>query len=167
MDGENTTITRDRVHARSLDSKDHPSRHWVKKMASSFQYKLDPDVRICGENLYAVHSIEYADLISYFYVFGIFLRDKYLSWEAVKHYANSLGLPTVPVLFEGTWTNAMSEGDMLDLDLSKKEGYVIRLQRGFSEEEFPRCIAKFVRERHVQTDDHWMYQEIKVNGLKK
>lgn len=30
MDGENTTMYRDFMHARSLDSKDHTSRHYVK-----------------------------------------------------------------------------------------------------------------------------------------
>lgn len=30
MDGENTTLYRDGLHARSLDSRHHPSRNWVK-----------------------------------------------------------------------------------------------------------------------------------------
>lgn len=32
MDGENTTMYPDFIHARSLDSKDHPSRHYVKTL---------------------------------------------------------------------------------------------------------------------------------------
>ena len=28
LDGENTTMTSEKVHARSLDSRDHPSRHY-------------------------------------------------------------------------------------------------------------------------------------------
>ena len=31
MDGENTTLYADRLHARSLDSRHHPSRTWVKQ----------------------------------------------------------------------------------------------------------------------------------------
>ena len=30
MDGENTTISKNKIYARSIDSKDHESRHWVK-----------------------------------------------------------------------------------------------------------------------------------------
>ena len=30
MDGENTTLYSDYLHARSLDSRHHPSRDWVK-----------------------------------------------------------------------------------------------------------------------------------------
>lgn len=33
MDGENTTMYRDYLHARSIDSKDHPSRHWIKNVS--------------------------------------------------------------------------------------------------------------------------------------
>jgi hypothetical protein len=31
MDGENTTMYRDHIHARSLDRRSHPSRDWVKQ----------------------------------------------------------------------------------------------------------------------------------------
>ena len=172
MDGENTTVTKNKVYARSVDSRDHPSRHWVKAMAATFQWKLDDDTRICGENLYAEHSIHYDNLNSYFYVFGVFKGGKYLSWETVELIANALGLPTVPVLHKGIWTYTISEGEELDgsilgLDLSKSEGYVLRKAGSFPEENFADSIAKFVRKGHVQTEDHWMYQEIKMNCLKK
>ena len=32
LDGENTTLYRDGLHARSLDSAHHPSRAWVKSL---------------------------------------------------------------------------------------------------------------------------------------
>ena len=31
MDGENTTLYRDYLHARSVDGRHHPSRNWVKQ----------------------------------------------------------------------------------------------------------------------------------------
>lgn len=170
MDGENTTITKTKIHARSLDSRDHPSRHYVKAMASEFQWKLDDDIRIVGENLYATHSIHYDRLKSYFYIFGVFKGDQYLSWDMVVGIADVLGLPTVPVICRGIWTNLMSEGQVdsaFNLDLDKSEGYVVRLARGFNESEFNYSIAKFVRDRHVQTDEHWMNQKMVVNGLVK
>lgn len=35
MDGENTTLYRDFVHARSIDSRFHPSRTWVKALQAN------------------------------------------------------------------------------------------------------------------------------------
>src|ERR1035437_2474362 len=59
MDGENTTFYSDYIHARSLDSNSHPTRDWVKGLWSRVCYLLDDNMRVCGENLYAVHSMEY------------------------------------------------------------------------------------------------------------
>jgi len=35
------------------------------------------------------------------------------------------------------------------------EGYVVRTIDGFSSQEFPRHVAKYVRAGHVQTDETW------------
>lgn len=51
-----------------------------------------------GENLYAVHSIEYKRLESYYYIFAVRHLDKWLSWEEVKFYAALFDFPTVPEL---------------------------------------------------------------------
>lgn len=61
MDGENTTIKYNGCHARSLDSRSHVSRDWLKRFANGFAYRIHPSVRICGENLYASHSLFYDD----------------------------------------------------------------------------------------------------------
>src|SRR3972149_10844087 len=61
MDGENTTLYRDTLHARSLDSRDHISRHWLKNYWSGLRYAIPENMRICGEYLYAKHSIKYTD----------------------------------------------------------------------------------------------------------
>ena len=71
MDGENSTLYRDYCHARSLDSRNHVSRDWLKRFHREFAYRIHPEVRICGENLYASHSLFYDDLESYFYGFSI------------------------------------------------------------------------------------------------
>ena len=68
-DGENSSLYRDYNHARSLDSSDHISQHWLKGL--SIRYDIPEDCRICGENLYAKHSIHYTNLESYFEVFSI------------------------------------------------------------------------------------------------
>ena len=76
MDGENTTIYPDgKTHARSIDSKHHPSRSWLKSQLTLFASDIPDNHRICGENLYACHSIFYSNLPDYFLVFGIYNND--------------------------------------------------------------------------------------------
>ena len=71
MDGENTTLYSDYLHARSLDSRHHPSRDWVKRFQSEIGHNIPDNWRICGENLFAKHSVSYDNLDSYFYGFSI------------------------------------------------------------------------------------------------
>ncbi len=40
MDGECTTLTREKSYARSLDSVDHVSRHWLKNLHAGVNYQL-------------------------------------------------------------------------------------------------------------------------------
>ncbi|MEO1653201.1 MAG: RNA ligase family protein, partial [Bacteroidota bacterium] len=54
------------------------------------------DLEIFGENMYAIHSIAYRKLESFFYVFAIREGEDWLSWEEVKFYAGMLDFPTVP-----------------------------------------------------------------------
>src|SRR3546814_8478297 len=64
MDGENTTLYRDYIHARSVDGRSHPSRDWVKQFRSGIAADIPEDWRVCGENLFAKHSIHYTALRS-------------------------------------------------------------------------------------------------------
>jgi len=40
MDGENTTMYHDYIHARSLDSRDHPSRSYVKGIWGNIKHEI-------------------------------------------------------------------------------------------------------------------------------
>ena len=51
LDGEGTGLSKDNCHARSLDSRDHPSRHWVKGLWGQIRHLLDPNITIFGEIL--------------------------------------------------------------------------------------------------------------------
>ena len=75
MDGENTTIYNDYYHARSLDSK-HRDYHsyLLANILPMIQYQIPNNYRICGEYLYAKHSIYYENLENYFLVFSILGR---------------------------------------------------------------------------------------------
>jgi len=164
MDGENTTISRDYTHARSLDSVDHPSRHWLKGFWSTICYNIPEDWRICGENLYAEHSLGYNNLTSYFQVFSIWNeKNECLSWDETEEWCNLLGLTLVPVLWRGTFDENFLRNYKLDTE--KHEGYVIRLADSFNFEDFDTSVAKWVRENHVQTSEHWMNKKVIPNKL--
>jgi hypothetical protein len=168
MDGENTTLYKDASHARSLDSKNHPSRNWVKQMHASIANDIPDGWRICGENVYAQHSISYKNLKSYFYVFSIWNENnECLSWDETEEWCKLLGLVHVPVLYRGKWDGKLfSSKNPFKFD-HDAEGYVIRKSGKFSFSEFSKSIAKFVRKNHVQTDTHWMELEVVPNKLEK
>lgn len=161
-DGENTTMGREYIHARSLDSRHHISRDWVKSLWSTIRYDLDKSMRVCGENLYATHSIHYNTLETYFEVFSVWYEMSCCDWDSTEEFVDTLGLKTVPVLFRGVYTGQKFE-DMLDLN--KQEGYVIRLESGFDYEDFGTSVAKWVRKGHVQTDEHWSTKKVIPNEL--
>ena len=166
LDGENTTIYNDHIHARSLDSKHHPSRNWVKGLWGSIQYDIPEGFRICGENMYTRHSIAYNNLKSYFYVFSIWENDTCLSWDDTVEWCTLLGLEHVPVLYRGQWDEehikTLYSGRRDDM-----EGYVVRLASDFNFNNFDTSVVKFVRDSHVTTDQHWMHAKLIKNELGK
>lgn len=169
MDGENTNMYSDRIHARSIDSKDHASRHWVKGLWGSIKNEIPDGWRICGENIYAKHSIFYDSLTTYFMVFSIWDENNIcLSWEETGKICAMLGLQTVPVMeiCEFDEGKLKKLGDWFASQIPSKEGYVIRNVDVFTYEDFSQNVAKWVRAKHVTTDQHWMFQEIVPNKLK-
>ncbi len=168
LDGENTTLYPDYIHARSLDSRHHPSRAWVKALQASISNDIPNGWRICGENLYAKHSIAYDNLTSYFYVFSIWNQDNYcLSWSETQEWSEILGLELPPVLYEGLWNKNKIKNIAENLDLDKQEGFVVRNVEQFHNDNFKSNIAKWVRSNHVQTNEHWMYRDVIPNKILK
>lgn len=169
MDGENTTLYCDHIHARSLDSKDHPSRHWLKAFHAGIKDLIFPGWRICGENLYAKHSIEYDDLMSYFLGFSIWTDNNIcLEWTETLMSFDELGI-YIPEQFTPNYITSLKEIDELFHEKygDKHEGYVVRVCDEFKYEDFGRSVAKYVRANHVQTDTHWMHKEVVPNKLWK
>jgi hypothetical protein len=163
MDGECTTLYRDGLHARSIDSKSHPSREWVKTFHATIAHEIPEGMRICGENLYAQHSIHYEGLRSYFQVFSIWQDDRCLSWAETLEWCALLGLAPVPTIYEGPML-ALGAMHALWPD-SNSEGYVIRTAGEFTYDDFAEHVAKWVRPNHVQTSSHWMRDEVRPNHL--
>lgn len=169
LDGEQSTIYNDYYHARSIDGPSHESRNWLKAHASRWQYQLADDERVCGENLYAQHSIVYGEdnpLASYFMGFSLWKGDLCLGWDDTLEYFEILGVTPVPVLWRGVWNEKLIRDlyDPTKRDLC--EGYVVRLASSFRYGEFKRSVAKFVREGHVQTaKHHWRSQRVIQNSV--
>lgn len=166
MDGENTTWYGDGLHPRSLIMDGHPSRDMVKSMHGEVAHNIPVNWRICGENLYAQHSIVYNDLESYFQVFSIWEDDVCLDWESTEKYCKELGLVTVPVIYKGIYVRDIIEWIYKTFE-KEHEGYVIRLASSFKFEDFTKSLAKYVRPNHIQTDEHWMNKKVEPNGLRE
>ncbi|MEC0309061.1 RNA ligase family protein [Paenibacillus lautus] len=168
MDGENTTMYPDFIHARSLDSKDHSSRHYVKTLHGSIKYLIPEGYRLCGENVYAKHSLSYGALPAYYMLFSVWNKDNVcLSWDETEAWAERLGLVTVPVLYRGFWDEGAAKACYTKQSNcgGEQEGYVVRLASSFAYDDFKRSVAKFVRKNHVQTDEHWLSKPIEPNRL--
>lgn len=133
-------------------------------MHAVLAYSLEREVEIYGENMTAIHSIEYHDMTSYFYIFSVKRHGRWFSWDEVEAVANELELPTVPVLFRGTLSSMSSIHELSQktmqepsrLGLNTPEGFVVRTAAAFSDDTFERAIAKYVRKGHIQTSDGFM-----------
>jgi hypothetical protein len=170
LDGSNSSITKDGVYARShVDFSKNP---WDKEVWNIFHLikrDLDEDVFLFGENLEGVHSIEYTNLDSYFYIFGIRDNNIWIPWEKVEEYSYLLDIPTVPVLFKGVVNSEKELKQIVDKLVSEKselggerEGIVVRRADMFHNDDFAENVMKCVRKDHVTTDEHWSRNWVKA-----
>jgi hypothetical protein len=165
MDGENTTLYSDYYHARSIDGRGHESQSWLKRYHAGLAHTIPSNWRLCGENLYAVHSIKYHYLPQYFLLFSIWEAETCFSWTDTVELASELGVELVPVLYEGVYSAEAVKECIKGLDLSRQEGLVVRIARCFNLDEFSNSVAKWVRSDHVTTDEHWRNKQIAQNCL--
>ena len=170
LDGENTSMYSDHIHARSLDSKHHPSRTVVKQLHAQIAHEIPEGWRLCGENMYAKHSIFYDALPSYFLLFSIWnARNECLSWKFTEEWAALFGVDLVPVLYHGPWDEEKIQACWTGESRfgPDQEGYVVRSVGGFPYDDFSKNVAKYVRKGHVQTGEFWMTQPVVPNQLAK
>lgn len=165
MDGENSTIHHGGTHARSPDSRYHPSRDWLKSFAAGVMHQLAADERIVGENLFAQHSLRYDNLPSYFLGFSWILGDMVQSWPDTVERFGELGITSVPVLHCGPYRDGLFETLATELDTGKQEGFVVRTEAAFHEDDMPERLGKYVRSGHVKSDLHWMKMDVVPNKL--
>ena len=163
LDAENCGMERGGVYARSHAAyTESPWSRKVRQIHSLIKNSIDEGVFIFGENMEGIHSIEYTNLTSYFYIFGVRDNNIWVPWETVEEYSFLLDLPTVPVLFKGV-INTEKELKQIVEDLvsqpsalgGQREGIVIRNAGMFHNDDFSQNVMKWVRRGHVQTDEHW------------
>jgi len=172
LDGENNCLSRYGVFARShATPTTSPWTNQIRQQWNLLKHDLG-DYEIFGENLYAVHSIEYRQLSAHFYVFGVRQLDYWLSWEETKFIAQLFDLPLVNVLGEVNMpiTQQAFEADILaavtkpsvfdsfDVRTQKTctiEGIVSRNSAEYPVDDFALNVLKYVRKGHVKTNEHW------------
>jgi len=175
LDGENTCLSPLGVFARSHAAPTlHPWADHLKIKQSMIVNDLkNSNLEIFGENLYAIHSIIYPELEQHFYVFGVRVLDKWLSWEETKWYAEFFDFPVVPELgFQETTNPELIKQRVLELASEPsvfgslqnntaplrpctREGIVSRNIDEYGVANFAENVFKYVRANHVQTDVHW------------
>jgi hypothetical protein len=166
MDGENTTMTPECIHARSLDSRGGVDRDWVKTLWAGLAHNIPENWRICGENLWATHSIHYTDLPSYFMGFSVWNESNVcLDWDQTVEYFQLLGIEPVPVMYDFIWDEDKIRKLHTELVDNRDEGFVVRSAGSFHYDQFRHNVAKYVRKGHVQTTTHWRTQEFVPNVL--
>ncbi|MEN1536372.1 RNA ligase family protein, partial [Pseudomonas aeruginosa] len=143
---------------------------WTYKIRQRWQLLKNDlgNLELFGENLYAVHSIEYRALEQDFYLFAVRCQDMWLSWEEVQFYAALFDFPCVPEISgpqpgndEKSWqrdflalTNARGTFDPWDTQTCQPctlEGIVSRNHDAFSVADFSHNVFKYVRKNHVKT----------------
>jgi len=163
LDGSNSAITKDGVYGRShIEFSKNLWDREVWKIQRRIGRELSDNVYLFGENMEGIHSIEYSNLSSYFYLFGVRDNNIWVSWSEVEEYSYLLDIPTVPILWRGTLrsekelenlvTNLVSNKSKLGGDL---EGIVIRSYDNFHNDDFEYNVGKWVRKNHVTTSTHW------------
>lgn len=172
LDGENNCLSRYGVFARSHAA---PTQSpWTKFLRDRWALLKNElgDLEVFGENLYAIHSIEYQRLDSYFYVFAIRDLDQWLSWDETVFYAQLLDFPVVPVVHRHDqpvspmaleadvlrWAGEPSQFGSVDARTGApctREGIVTRNADAYGVGQFSKNVFKYVRQGHVKTDEHW------------
>ena len=178
LDGENNCLSEYGVFARSHAAT--TTSKWtqdIRQRWEGIKYDLKGGVQIFLENLYAIHSIEYRKLEHHYYVFAVRIGGKCLSWEEVEWWAKSLDLPTVPVLGiikPSEYTEESFKQKVISLatvpsefqsydykfledrnTVCTREGIVGANMDEYLLKDFDKNVFKYVRAKHVKTDEHW------------
>jgi hypothetical protein len=168
-DGEGCTLNREKTYPRSPDGRPHPSRAWAKAFHGRKAHHIPDHWRLSGEYMYALHSIPYSNargnaLQSYFYGFGVWDEtNTLLDWDHTIEMFELLDIVPVRQLYDGPYHDGLVDSIAAAIDTTRQEGFVLRIADRISYPSgsgdagrFFQGVAKWVRPRHVATDEHWM-----------
>jgi len=179
LDGENRCMNGVGIFARSHAAPTtNPWATHLKPKYDMIKNDLkEGNIELFGEDIYAIHSIHYPNIKEHFYLFGVRVLDKWLSWEEVKWYASIFDFPTVPemgvnevkgltkanieyhIVTQAGLPSKFSSYQVLPKNgvgkLCSMEGIVTRNFDEFDVEVQHENIFKYVRKDHVSTDEHW------------
>lgn len=173
LDGENNCLNQFGVFARSHVAP--TTSLWTSQLRERWELMKNDlgNIELFGENLYAVHSIEYKHIEEYYFIFAVRQLDKWLSWEEVKFYAAMFDFPTVPELAIEPIIEFKKESFQIEIENwaqeesvfgsfnpftgedCTREGVVTRNIEEYPVKEFMHNVFKYVRKGHVKTDEHW------------
>lgn len=159
MDGENISLYRDFIHSRSVRPSSHPTRVWLDDYWKSRQSDIPAGWRVCGEYLYARHTIGYSNLKSYFLGFSVWTdENECLSWDDTLEFFARRDILPVRVLFDDEYDHDAMRQIWPRAGSRDSEGYVLRTASQFHYRDFRRCVGKFIRSGYFQSyplrDEH-------------
>lgn len=167
LDGENTSLYGDSMHARSLDSRlDDEGRHWVEQFMKLRQQYFHNDMVIMGENMFYKHTVEYDDLESYFYGFAVRTNQLFLQWSLTKRIFDTMDIKHPKVIYDGIYNKDAILEAFQKYDDSKNnrcEGFVVRNKEMFRMVNFSSNVAKFVKSSFEISDKHWRHAPKIIN----
>lgn len=181
LDGSNFCLTNNGCFARSHSgSPTHPSFDLGKRLHAEVKHLIPEGIQIFGEYCYAIHSIAYESLPSYFFMFGVrdLLTQKWIHYDEVTRWATELMIPMVPKLYRGVcqtkleldkvMTPLIMDGEDRNRSVfgGPREGIVCRVANSFDDDEFIRNVVKWVRPNHVTSDEHWAHKKIVPQTLR-
>lgn len=175
LDGGNCTLKTGGPFARSVSEKTVcPSFNYIKGVHQSPKEWDFQGLNYHGENMFAKHSIFYDKLDDFFYLFGVSDKENFLSWDDVVFHSERLNFQVVPEIERKVFSSESELHSFLDSKINDTcplggdaiEGFVVRSVESFKITDFSKHVVKYVRNGHVQTDEHWSKNWI-LNKLKK
>lgn len=145
-------------------------RVWLLHHGLALADKLGSDLIVFGEWCAARHSLDYAALPDLLLLFDVYDRPEQRFWSSVRRdeFAASLGLATVPQMFDGRTSlpelKALLENSVSRYRHGAPEGIVIRRESA----DWCEARAKLVRAEFTQTlGVHWRSRVIEWNRVQR
>lgn len=167
MDGGNVSLYPNAFHGRSKDSGTQAWDTYAKQIWSRIRFDIPDGWRVSCESMYARRSVAYENLESPLYIIGIWDdTNSLIPWAGTIEWAEMLGLPTVPLIYEGDNFGEASTVWKKQFSPDHSEGFVIRDAGSIPYEQFGSRVVKYVRANHVRTSADWRHRDdFALNGF--